>query len=457
MNHKIPLLASLLVFVTLGLKFLRADDLVEVSVDPPEIRLSGPKARYSLLIHGKTADGGLIDLTRAAKYGSLQPTIASVSSAGVVHGRADGKTHITIQVQGHKKSVPVQVSASARPHAFHFENDVVPLLNRFGCNSAGCHGNAAGQNGFKLSVFGSDPAADYTALVREARGRRLLYTAPEHSLLVLKPSGALPHGGGIRIPRGSPDYDTLRDWIAAGAPFGDPAAPTVTSIRVEPRERLLPMKGQQQLRVLARWSDGRVGDVTAHAKFQSNNDGLAAVAVDGLVSAGQMPGEAAIMASFMNAVDTFRALVPRAEKIVNYPRIPENNFIDTHVFRKLKKLNIIPSELGDDAEYLRRVYLDVIGTLPTPEEARRFLADKRADRRALLVDELLKRPEFADYWALKWADALRVDRDSLGHKRAYAFYRWIRNSIAANKPLDRFAREVLTAEGPLEETGPANF
>src|SRR5205807_1573571 len=181
------------------------------------------------------------------------------------------------------------------------------------------------------------------------------------------------HGGGVRIPRDTPEYETLRAWIAAGTPMGDPKTPRVVSIRVEPKQRLLTMKGQQQLRVIARYSDLRETDVTAHAKFQTNQDGIA------------------------------------------------------------------PSELADDADYLRRVYIDVIGTLPTAAEARRFLADKRTDKRARLVDELLDRPEYADYWALQWADVLRVDRQALGHKRAYAFYRWIRDSVAQNKPFDRFA------------------
>jgi hypothetical protein len=231
----------------------------------------------------------------------------------------------------------------------------------------------------------------------------------------------------------------------------------VAGIRVEPHERLLAMKTQQQLRVIARYADGREVDVTARARFQSNNDALASVSADGLVSAGTMPGEAAVMAGYQNQVDTFRALVPRPEKIANYPKVPENNFIDTLVFRKLRQLNIVPSELADDAEYLRRVYLDVIGTLPTPTETRAFLADGRPNKRALLVEALLDRPEFADYWALEWADVLRVDRQVLGHKRAYAYYRWIRDSLAGNKPLDQFAREILTAEGLPDENGPANF
>jgi hypothetical protein len=175
------------------------------------------------------------------------------------------------------------------------------------------------------------------------------------------------------------------------------------------------------------------------------------------VSAGEVPGDVAVMAGYMNAVDVFRALVPRSEPIEPYPAIAENNFIDALVFRKLRQLNILPSEPADDADFLRRVFLDVIGTLPTADEARRFLGDNRPDRRARLVDELLQRPEFADYWSLKWADLLRVDRQALGHKHAYAYYRWIHDSFAANKPLDQFVRELLTAEGPLQESGPASF
>ncbi len=430
---------------------------VAVTVDPHAVRLSGPKAVYSLLVNGKTADGRVVDLTHEARFRSARPETAAVTPAGVVHGKADGQTEVVVEVRGRTLRVPIRVEGSAKPRAFHFENDIVPLLSRFGCNSSGCHGSAEGQNGFRLSVFGFDPAADYAALVKESRGRRFLPAAPEHSLLLAKASGATAHGGGVRIPRGSAEYETLRGWLSAGAPFGDPKAPRVVSIRVEPSERLLAFRGRRQLRVVARYSDGREADVTAHARFQSNNDALASVSAGGLVTAGETAGEVAVMASFMGAVDTFRAVIPRPEAVADYPKLSENNFIDTLVFRKLRKLNIVPSGLCEDAEFLRRAYLDVIGTLPTSAEARRFLADRRPDRRARLVDELLARPEFADYWALKWADLLRVDRQALGHKRAYAYYRWIRDSLASGKPLDQFAREILTAEGPLEENGPANF
>jgi hypothetical protein len=454
-NRLLPL-AAVLVAVLPGMA--RGDaSFAELTVDPPSIRLVGPNAGYTLLITGKTADGRLVDLTQQAHYQSSDPHIAGVSEAGFVRGRADGAVEVSIEVAGRKLKVPVQVAEARRERHYHFENDILPILSRFGCNSSGCHGKAEGQNGFKLSVFGFDPPADYTALTKESRGRRVFVAAPEHSLLLTKICGTVAHGGGVRIPRTSPDYETLRGWIAAGLPYGAANVPGVASIRVEPHERILAMKATQQLRVIARFTDGREIDVTPHAKFQSNNDNLAAVNPAGLILAGDIPGEAAVMASYANAVDVFRAVVPRSEKIEKYPDIPANNFIDPLVFAKLRKLNVLPSELCDDAEYLRRVYLDVIGTLPTAAEARKFLEDKRPDRRARLVDELLQRPEFADYWALKWADLLRVDRQALGHKRAYQYYRWIRGSFADNKPLDRFTRELLTAEGPLGEVAPANF
>lgn len=451
-------LLGVLIISGLSCHPVRADEPVrEVTADPAIVRLSGPGASYSLLVHGKTADGRLIDLTRAARFTTRQPKVVAVGANGVIRSVADGSAEVQVAVAGKTLTVTVTVEGSAQPRRFNFESDIVPLLSRFGCNASGCHGKADGQNGFKLSVFGFDPAADYDALTKEARGRRVFLASPENSLVLLKMSGGMAHGGGIRMPRGSAEYDTVRAWITAGTPFGSSADPKVVSLRVEPRERQLAMKGQQQLRAVAKYSDGRELDVTAHARFQSNNDGLAVVDANGLVTAGEAPGDVAVMASYMNQLDVFRALVPRSERIDPYPVQAENNFIDPLVLRKLQKLNVLPSGPADDAEFLRRVYLDVIGTLPTPAEARRFLDDQRADRRARLVDELLARPEYADYWALKWSDLLRVDRQALGHKRAYGYYRWIRDSLAANKPLDRFAREVVLAEGPLAEVGPASF
>ena len=452
--------------ITLGAVILLAtitvqtDAIVAVATDPPSVRLEGPTDRRLLLVDGTTSAGQTVDLTRSAKFRSLAPAVATVDRDGYVRPAADGRTTVVVDAEGFTRNVEVVVEGAARPRKFDFENDIVPVLSRLGCNASGCHGKAEGQNGFKLSVFGFDPAADHAALTKEGRGRRVFHAAPEHSLLLTKGVGSVAHGGGSRTSVGTEDYRTLRDWIAAGTPFGDGAAPRVASIRIQPRERRLTMKRTQQLRVTARYTDGRETDVTEHAKFQSNNEALAKVDEYGQVTAGEAPGDVAVMAAYMGAVDVFRALIPR-------PGSPgesspsddshQTNPIDALVLDKLKKLNIQPSGVCDDAEFLRRVYLDVIGTLPTPNEAKDFLADRRPDRRARLVDALLDRPEYADYWALKWADLLRIDRDKLGYKYAFGFYRWLRLQLAENTPLDRFAREVVTAEGPLNENGPASF
>jgi hypothetical protein len=346
------------------------------------------------------------------------------------------------------------VVSAAEP--FHFENDILPILGRYGCSSSGCHAKAEGQGGFKLSVLGSDPDADYAALTKEGRGRRTFPASPEESLLLRKGTGRLAHGGGTKLAYGGEDYLTIRNWIAAGMPFGSHDAPHVVSLRVEPTERVMGQNATQKLKVTAKYSNGVEKDVTRHARFQSNTEGVAAVDATGLVTTREVPGEAAVMAAYLGEVAVFQLMVPRpGEKVKNTQ--PQLNFIDKLVDAKLAKLNIAPSGLCDDAEFLRRVFLDLTGTLPTASEARKFLADTSKNKRAKLVESLLERPEFADLWALRWADLLRVDRQPLGHQRAHLYYKWIRRSIAENKPFDEFARELVTAEGPVAEVGPANF
>ena len=429
--------------------------VVRVEVNPARVALVGSEARQSLLVQGTRQDGSLVDLTNSTKL-TISDAGVAVATGQTIRAAGDGIASIRVEVAGQIVVVPVRVSGFARPREFHFENDIEPLLGRFGCNSSGCHGKAEGQNGFKLSVFGYDPPADYSALVKEARGRRIFASAPERSLFLTKAAGQVPHGGGTRIAAGMDAYETIRGWIAAGATMGAADVPTVERIRVEPAERILAMHAGQQLRVTARYSDGREVDVTPMARFQSNNPAIAGVSADGLVLAADRPGEATILASFANEVAVFRALVPRPGTSA-FPNLPPKNFIDPLVVAKLRKLNLAPSGPADDWTYLRRVYLDVIGTLPTADESRRFLADGAPDKRARLIDSLLDRPEYSDYWALKWADLLRVDRQALGHRRAYAYYRWIRASVADNVPFDRFARDIVTAEGPLEDSPAGSF
>ena len=285
-----------------------AEDIVEVTADPATVRLHGPSAQYSLLITGRTADGRLVDRTHLASFQALDSRIVRVSSAGVVQAVSDGATTVQVQAEGRTLQVAVTVDGSTAPRRFNFENDIVPLLSRFGCNSSGCHGKAEGQNGFKLSVFGFDPAADYAALVKEARGRRVFPPRRNPACCCARCPAACPRR---RRPHPRParsDYETIRDWIAAGTPVRrSPSDPQRQRRSASSRASACwRMHGQQQLRVIARYSDGREVDVTAHARFQSNNDGLASVQPSGLVTAGESPGEVAVMASFMNAVDIFR-------------------------------------------------------------------------------------------------------------------------------------------------------
>lgn len=429
-----------------------------LEVEAKPVHLHGPRSCYTLLVTEHLGNGETLDRTTDARFTSAAPGIAKVDARGRIEAVTDGSTRINVRIGTETKSVEVIVKGTQVPTEWHFENDILPVLTRHGCNSSGCHGKAEGQNGFKLSVFGSDAIADHAALTREHRGRRVFIPAAEHSLLLRKAAGQVPHGGGSRIKADTADYVTLRDWIAVGAPLGAKKAPRVVSVRVEPGMRTLRPGSLQQLRVWATWSDlkGEV-DVTHHARFQSNNDALASVDAFGLVTASDLPGEATVMASYHNQVAIFRAVLPRAAKIASYPALPANNALDTQVWAKLKLLQVLPSEVCDDATFMRRATLDILGVLPTADEVRKFLADTRPDRRARLVDALLERPEYADLWASKWADLLRVDRQALGAKHAQSFHRWIRSQFAANVPLDVFARGVLTAEGPLGEVPAAAF
>jgi hypothetical protein len=339
---------------------------------------------------------------------------------------------------------------------FNFENDIVPILSKLGCNSGGCHGKAEGQNGFKLSVFGFDPSADFDSLVKEGRGRRVSPASPQHSLLLRKPLGQVPHGGGKRMSEGSNEHNMLGDWIVAGMPFGSPDDPVVERIEVAPAAATLGVQGRQPLRVTAAYSDGSTADVTATANYSSNVPAIADVDPSGVVAASDVAGEAAILVSYLGKVAVTRTVVPR-KLDAPFVRPPEKNFIDPLVWNKLEQLGIQPSAPASDEEFLRRAYLDTIGTLPTPAEARAFLADQRPDKRARLVDALLERPEFVDFWALKWADILRVDRQKLQAKGAYTFYQWLRASIRSNKPYDQFVREIITAQGSSDRVGPVNL
>ena len=335
-----------------------------------------------------------------------------------------------------------------------FNNDVIPVLTRFGCSAGTCHGKLAGQNGFRLSLRGYAPDVDFETLARESRGRRINLASPENSLLVRKAVGGAPHGGGQRFASDSPAARVLVDWIANGAsgPVND--EPRVERIEVQPTAATLTMDESQSLRVTAVYDDEQRRDVTWLTQFASSDDGRVSVTMDGRVKA-LRHGEAVVRATFQGHVEIATLTIPYDTTVDPQSYATRNNAIDDHVFAKLVSLRIEPSPLCDDATFHRRVFLDTIGTLPTPDEVRAFLADTTADKRSRLIDEVLKRPEFIDFWALQLGDLLQNrkerDHDVRGSKGVRAMHQWLRQQLAAGSSWRDIATAVLLSEGPSDQ------
>jgi hypothetical protein len=458
MERRVLLTATLLFAVTAA--FAPASDLLPVGAGVLErlapltdkIVLHGSGQLQQLVITGHYANGGVRDLTRQVQYRVADPGVARVNAAGLVIAAANGTTQLVAETDGKSTSVAVVVKDAHHEQPINFTNEIVPIFSKLGCNSGACHGKSTGQNGFRLSLLGFEPPVDYDALTREARGRRVLPSAPEASLLLRKPTGEMPHGGGNRLDSTSRDYETLRRWIRAGMPFGLDSDPKATGLTISPGQRLIATNATQQITVTARYSDGSTRDVTADAEYSSNSPEIASVSETGLVQTFDVPGEGAIMVRYLGHVGVFRAIVPQASSpdSIVFPR--PANYIDEHVFSKLKMLGLAPSAPCTDSEFLRRVSIDITGTLPTAAQADAFLASTDPKKREKLVDELLTRPEYASYFALKWGDILRNRRDNLigvGGKgeRTAALHAWLKASFQSNKPYDQFVREILTATG----------
>lgn len=426
----------------------------QLQVSPAAVVLDGPESTQQLLV-GLTAGAATKDVTRKSYYSVADPAIARVDGNGLVEPLAEGSTHISIRQGSNTGSVTLRVTGLRNPQPVSFEQQVIPLLTKAACNSGGCHGKAEGQNGFKLSVFGFDPEADHAALTREGRGRRVLASSPGDSLLVQKAVARVPHGGGRKIQEGSLPHRRLMRWMAEGMRDGNGGFVPETRIEVEPERVVLEPGWMQQLRVTAVDAEGKRYCVTAEAEFESNAPNIVGVDGKGGLQAGQNPGEAAILVRHMGNVTVCRVTLPRPGN--RFARPPENNLVDRHVWDKLALLGIPPSGMVDDSTFLRRVYLDTIGTLPTATEAREFLADSRADKRSRVIDRLLERPEYADFWAMKWSDLLRVDRDAIGPQGAVAITRWLRRQFRDNTPYDQFARQIVAARGNSAGETPSAF
>jgi hypothetical protein len=347
----------------------------------------------------------------------------------------------------------------------YFATDVVPVLTRLGCNSGGCHGKATGQNGFRLSLLGFEPDVDFQAIVQEARGRRLLPSDPRRSLLLLKATAAVAHGGGKRLDAGSPDYQTLLRWIENGSPPARPSDPVLTAITVMPDRLTFTDVRRQGLQVTAHFSGGTARDVTRQAVYQSNEPEVAEVGDGGLVQVKGPSGLFAVMVRYADQIAVFHGTVPHARNgapslasVEAWARANGGSYVDRYLAAQWRRLGIAPSPPAGDGEFIRRASLDVCGTLPTPEEVKAYVEDKGPDKRGRLIDRLLDRPEYARYFALKWGDILRNRGQGYGTSRQRAgtalFAGWIRDRLAANVPYDRFVSEILTASGSQETNPP---
>jgi hypothetical protein len=435
--------------------------LVSISVLPDKAIIVGADRLQQLVVTGHYENGGVVDLTGQAKFSSANPQVAGVDHEAGVIPVGNGEAAITVTVQNLTAKATITVKGMDNAPPINFTNEIVPIFSKLGCNSGGCHGKASGQNGFKISLLGFEPHVDYESLTREARGRRVFPAAPERSLLLLKSVSVVPHGGGKRMEVNSPEYKLIYRWIASGTPFGNESDPKVVRISINPAHRIVARNSKQQITVTAHYNDGSIEDVTRRAEYSSNDQEIAAVNEDGRVDTLTIPGEGAVMARYLGHVATFRATIPLGAADVQFTRLPQKNFVDKHVFAKLEQLGVPPSAICTDEEFIRRAFLDLCGTLPTPAEVKTFLDDKAGNKREKLIDQLLERPEYGSYFAIKWCDILRNQRGNQQQQQsmtaAYAtigFHNWIRNAIQSNMPYDQFVRAVVAAQGNVVENPP---
>ena len=366
-----------------------------------------------LIVSGFYADGSTQDLSRVAEFKSSNDQVVRIEN-GIAVPTGDGTAEITITAGGQTAKTTVTVSNQAQPEAVSFEYGTLVALSKQGCNSGACHGSPSGKGGFRLSLRAYDPAVDTETLVREAFGRRTNVYEPEESLLLRKPLMEIAHGGGRRLKKSDPSFALLRDWIEQGCQADPADAPRCVKVDVYPRQRVLRRPAHtQQMLVLAHFSDGSIRDVTNLACFSSSDESVATVDNDGFV-VGVDRGESAILVRYLEKMETASLVFLKDIEGFKWNNPAENSFVDHDIFEKLQQLQILPSDLCSDEEFVRRVYLDVIGELPSILEAQTFLADASPNKRTMLIDSLLARPEYADFWAMKWADLLRL-RGNQGH------------------------------------------
>ena len=439
---------QILIWMLLTTFYLAANELsiYSVSAQDKKAKLLGPDANLQLVVY----NSDLQDMTREVVYTSAPDNLISISDSGKVMPLGNGDVTITAtNDKGLTGKLDLVVERFETPQPINFPNEIVPLFTKHGCNGGGCHGKSEGQNGFKLSLLGFEPTEDFEYLVKESRGRRLFPAAPEHSLLLRKGAGDLPHGGGARFERDSWDYKAIVRWMEQGMPYGSPDDPILEKISVFPDSRIVDPGGKQQLAVTAYYSDGSVRDITGIATYESNQKEMGEVDQNGLVtmSTGET-GDMAVMIRYQEQVSVFQATIPLGIPIESFPIA--KNVIDEKVFAKLKTLGLPTSEICDDSTFLRRTSLDIAGRLPTLEETDKYLNSDNPNKRSEWIDSLLSTTDYAEFFANKWSSILRNKRKADTYTRGtQAFHEWIRQSFHINKPYNQFVSELVTARGEI--------
>jgi len=428
-----------------------------VEVFPANVTLSGVRDARQLVVTGRYADGTVRDLTTVTTATTDNAAVVDVQDGLFLRPKANGSATLTLAVGGKTVTVPVAVAAMDQPAPVSFRNHVVAAMNVGGCNMGACHGTPSGKNGFKLSLRGFDPAADYLMLTREQFGRRTDKHSPAQSLMLLKSVGAVPHEGGQRFGVTSVPGEMMLAWIAEGLKDDAPTLPAVKGVQVAGGGRVLKTPARwQQLAVVATFADDKTRDVTRLTNFSSSDPSVADVSPSGLVEF-KRPGEVAILCRYLEEMIAVRVTYLEPREGFTWPNPPATNYVDTHTFNKLKMMSIAPSEVCADDEFVRRAYLDAVGRIPTPEEARAFFADADAKKRDKLIDRLVELPEFADFWALKWADVLRSSRRTIQVKGSYGMQAWLRGHFMRNTPFDVVVRDIITSTGNTYSNPPANY
>ncbi len=422
-------------------------EAIELMIFPEAIGLHSGRQSQSFVAQILYADGITEDVTRQVEIKIAEPQILKFED-GIFKPVADGQSHFTATFDQFSVQIPVTVASAQTIPPISFKNDVVPVLSKTGCNAGSCHGSARGKDGFQLSLYGYDPDGDYHRLTREMLGRRIDLAIPDDCLLVNKATGGVPHSGGTLFNRDSEYYQTLLQWLKEGALIDASAPPRVTSVSIYPETGVLNgSDATQQMTVIARYSDQTTRDVTSLAYFSTNNDNSIEISQQGVAQA-KNRGEAFVMARFDTHTVGADFIVLPKDLEFQWQDIPENNYIDTRVNEKLKKLRIQPSELCGDAEFMRRVSIDICGFVPEPDELKEFTEDPSPDKRARLIDQLLERKEFVEMWVMKWSELLQVrSSPEVSYKSTLLYYEWLRSRIANDVPIHEMVKELLAAQG----------